>query len=153
MKSQPPLLRVTLWLDCQNYFFSMPMQGATQLISLTLFKQRPKNIPTQQNSRLGELPLCNHTLQSSNFSQEPFQRRFDWGSHSDDFHIAITDSGLCQVLNGNTMRSTFTPTYRIKEMSGSFDTRNVVNPLNISGSGKSNQITLWLDIGDRLGLV
>ena len=81
--------------------------------------------------------------------QESFQRRFDLGGHSSDFHIAVTDAGLCQVINGNSISSTFKPTTRMRELSTALDNRDVVNPLNISGSGKMNQKTFWLDIGDR----
>ena len=71
------------------------------------------------------------------------------GDKPTNFHIAVTDSGLCQVMNGNTMTSTYKPTIRMEELGAALDSRDNVKPRPISGSGKLHQITFWLDIGDR----
>ena len=83
------------------------------------------------------------------FMQEVSQQKFEMDSSDSPFHIALTDAGLCQVLNGNTMMSTFKHTIRIEELWTAFDKRNAVEPMNIIGSGKMYQKTFWLDIGDR----
>lgn len=61
----------------------------------------------------------------------------------------MTDAGLCYILNGEDMRSTFTGTDRMKELWESLDKRKLVSPKFIEGSGKIFERTFWLDIGDR----
>ena len=63
--------------------------------------------------------------------------------------MAPTDKGLCQVYNGGTMKSTFSSTKRIEELSSALDKRESYDPKYINGSGTIYQKTFWLDIGDR----
>ena len=44
-------------------------------------------------------------------------------------------------------------TPRMEELSVALDNRDVLNPFNISGSGKIYQKTFWLDIADRLVII
>ena len=74
---------------------------------------------------------------------------FEIGKQSSEFRIALTDSGLCQVLNGDAMRSSFTSTQRIEELSMALDSRDIFRPDKIRGSGKIYEKTFWIDIGDR----
>ena len=66
-----------------------------------------------------------------------------------EFVMAPTDVGLCQVYNGGTMKSTFSSTNRIEELSSALDQRESYEPKYINGSGKIYRKTFWLDIGDR----
>ena len=68
---------------------------------------------------------------------------------SNEFHLAPTDVGLCQVYNGNTMTSTFSETGRIKALSSALDKRDTYPPKFINGSGKNYQKAFWLDIGEK----
>ena len=67
----------------------------------------------------------------------------------DEFNIGVTDSGLCYILNGEDMRSTFAETTRMAELWESLDERQSVRPKYIKGSGRIYEKTFWLDIGDR----
>ena len=69
-------------------------------------------------------------------------------SHS-EFNIGATDSGLCHILNGEDMRSTFAGTDRMKDLWESLDKRKSISAKYINGSGKIYEKTFWLDIGDR----
>ena len=82
--------------------------------------------------------------------KEPYPRSFDLEADSTEFKLAPTDVGLCQVYNGNTMKSTFSETVRIQELLSALDQRDSYVPKVINGSGKIYQKTFWLDIGDRL---
>ena len=74
---------------------------------------------------------------------------FEIGKKYSEFNIGATDAGLCHVLNGEVMRSTYESTSRMEELWGSLDERQKMNPEKISGSGKIYERTFWLDIGDR----
>ena len=74
---------------------------------------------------------------------------FEIGKQSSEFQVALTDAGLCQVLNGDAMRSSFTSTQRIEELSKALDIRDTFKPEKIKGSGKIYEKTFWIDIGDR----
>ena len=76
-------------------------------------------------------------------------QNFEIGKPTNEFHIAVTDVGLCQVYNGEAMRSTFTTTSRIEELAAALDKRDHVMPRRINGSGRIYEKTFWLDIGDR----
>ena len=56
---------------------------------------------------------------------------------------------MCQVYNGNTMKSTFTATKRTEALQTPLDPRDEMAPKFINGSGKIYQKTFWLDIGER----
>ena len=49
-------------------------------------------------------------------------------SHS-EFNIGATDSGLCHILNGEDMRSTFAGTDRMKDLWESLDKRQGGNSI------------------------
>ena len=66
-----------------------------------------------------------------------------------EFNIGVTDAGLCHILNGEDMRSTFAGTERMKELWESLDKRQSIRVKSIKGSGKIFEKTFWLDIGDR----
>ena len=63
--------------------------------------------------------------------------------------MAPTDVGLCNVYNGNSMKSTFVNTNRMEDLWSTFDQRDTFTPREVQGSGKIFQKTFWLDIGDR----
>ena len=81
--------------------------------------------------------------------QEPYLRSFEVETDSPEFHLALTDSGMCQVYNGNSLKSTYNATERTEALWESVDTRGEIAPKWINGSGKIYQKTFWLDIGDR----
>ena len=66
-----------------------------------------------------------------------------------DFQVGVTDVGLCQILNGEDMRSTFIGTENMRQLWTSLDKRESVSASYIKGSGKIYEKTFWLDIGDR----
>ena len=56
---------------------------------------------------------------------------------------------MCQVYNGNSMKSTFASTKRTEALWTSLDPRDIITSEIINGSGKIYQKTFWLDIGER----
>ena len=81
--------------------------------------------------------------------QDTYNVSFEIGKKYSEFNIGATDAGLCQILNGENMRSTYESTSRMEELWGSLDERQNMNPEMITGSGKIYERTFWLDIGDR----
>ena len=62
------------------------------------------------------------------------------------FKPALTDAGICQVYNGDSLYSTFSSSARIQELQYSIDPRaEKLEPHTITGSGKISQIVMWLD--------
>ena len=64
-------------------------------------------------------------------------------------HAAITDSGLCDVLNGNTLKSTYRRGYRADTLADAFDHRRDMRPEKIEGTGHTYRKTFWLYVGDK----
>ena len=63
---------------------------------------------------------------------------------------ALTDAGLCHVLHGSSIVSTYNPTKRIQGLDESFGFGDDFSRLkNISGSGFLNQKTFMFDVGIR----
>ena len=79
-----------------------------------------------------------------------YLKSFDLTGNDTKFNLATTDSGLCQVLNGNTMRKTFAATSRMSELWSALEQKNTESkPEMIQGAGKSYQKVFWLDLGDK----
>ena len=76
-------------------------------------------------------------------------KSFDLNEDATQFKIATTDSGLCQVLNGNTMRNTYMATSRISELWSNLEIQTESKPEMIRGAGKSYQKVMWLNLGDK----
>ena len=67
-----------------------------------------------------------------------------------EFNMATTDSGLCQVLNGDTMKATFAATSRMRELWSALEKpKTDLKPHMIEGAGKGYQKVFWLDLGDK----
>ena len=66
------------------------------------------------------------------------------------FRAALTDGGICHVLNGNSMDATFSSSPRADVLKSSLDERTKdVEPDMIHGTGKLFRKTFWLDVGER----
>ena len=66
------------------------------------------------------------------------------------FRAALTDGGICHVLNGNSMDATFSSSPRADVFKSSLDERmEEVIPDMIHGTGKLFRKTFWLDVGER----
>ena len=64
----------------------------------------------------------------------------------------MTDTGVCQVYNGNSLTSTYEHSDRIRDLQYSFDPRTgdeQYDPIMIDGTGKISQMTFWLDAQDK----
>ena len=67
-----------------------------------------------------------------------------------EFRASLTDAGICQVLNGNSMDATFSSSPRVDVLKSSLDARTKdVEPKKIHGTGKLFRKTFWLDVGER----
>ena len=82
--------------------------------------------------------------------QEPYFAPVDLSLENTDFKPALTDAGICQVYNGDSLLSSFTTSTRIDELQYSLDPRpELIKPHMINGTGKISQITMWLDAGNK----
>ncbi len=70
-------------------------------------------------------------------------------THNKDFFPALTDSGLCQVYNGDAMGVTYSPRNKTKELASMLDPRTEFVPKMITGTGKISERTFWIPIGER----
>ena len=68
-----------------------------------------------------------------------------------NFQAALTDGGICQVLNGNSLHATYTSNKRTDVFLEGLDAkkREGVKPEMIQGTGKLFRKTFWLDVGER----
>ena len=96
-----------------------------------------------------ELSLYNYTRKPE--FHEPYFTPVDLGNeHSPDFKTAITDVGLCQVLNGDSLYSTFKESPRTKQLQHSFDpSKSDFEPKLINGTGKLFETTMWLNAANK----
>ena len=77
---------------------------------------------------------------------DPYFPPVDISYKHTNFNPALTDAGVCQVLNGDSLLSTFASSSRIDQLQYSLDPRQApVKPKNITGTGKISQMTMWLD--------
>ena len=70
-------------------------------------------------------------------------------AENDEFHLGLTDKGLCYVYNGDVMQSTYKETARTKELERLFETRKEANLTMISNSGKAGEKIFWFDAGAK----
>ena len=69
-----------------------------------------------------------------------------------EFMAALTDGGICHVLNGNSMDATFSSSPRADVLKSTLDERTEdVTPEKIHGTGKLFRKTFWFDVGERYG--
>ncbi len=72
------------------------------------------------------------------------------GQHNDRFHVGLTDEGICDVYNGNSMSETYASSTRVNDLVEVLDgRRGTVTPAKVDGVGKIAQKTFWLNIGDK----
>ena len=77
---------------------------------------------------------------------DPFVRPYK----STNFKAALTDAGICQVYNGDSLHSSYAASARTQELQNSLDPRlESIEPNMINGTGKISQITMWLDAGKK----
>ncbi len=69
--------------------------------------------------------------------------------HDKDIFPALTDVGLCNVYNGETMASTYSSTKKHTEFIKLLDPRESFKPKMITGTGKISERTFWLNVADR----
>ncbi len=72
-----------------------------------------------------------------------------------EFHPALTDMGLCQVYNGQSMLATFRKTERVDELGQALDSRSgdLLKPERIVGTGTLYEKHFWLNIADRSAVI
>ena len=66
------------------------------------------------------------------------------------FRAALTDGGICQVMDGNSLHATYASNKRTDVFRKGLDPRTAeVEPEMIEGTGKLFRKTFWLDVGER----
>ncbi len=82
--------------------------------------------------------------------QEPYFREVDLTQTTNaNFHLGLTDRGLCYVHNGASMNDTYRYSDKIAELNRLFDSRENVLPLDTEGTGIGYQKSFWFHVGDR----
>ena len=82
--------------------------------------------------------------------KEPYFTPVDLEGINIDFTPSITDAGICQVYNGDSIGSLFKETVRVNEFMSSLDPRSESVPPNmINGTGKISQKVFWLDASNK----
>ena len=95
-----------------------------------------------------ELDLYPYT-QKKEF-KKPYFGPVDLDNKNIDFNPSITEAGICQVYNGDSIQSVFKDSSRVTELKDAFDLRSTeIVPNMINGSGKISQKTFWLDVSDK----
>ena len=96
----------------------------------------------------GELDMYPYS-RKKNF-HEPYFTPIDLSLENTDFKPALTDAGICQVYNGDSLDSSFASSTRNDELRFSLDPRQGSSkPKKINGTGKISQITMWLDARNK----
>ena len=66
------------------------------------------------------------------------------------FRAALTDKGICQVFNGNSMSATYSSGEKSDIFKDNLDARTGEEmPEMIQGAGLLFRKSFWLDIGER----
>ena len=82
--------------------------------------------------------------------KEPYFAPVDLDHTNIDFNPSITEAGVCQVYNGDSMHSLFKKTPRMNDLENVIDVRNTeIIPQRINGTGKISQKTFWLDASNK----
>ena len=96
----------------------------------------------------GELDL--YPYSKKKIFHEPYFSPVDLSLENTNFNPALTDAGICQVYNGDSLLSSFATSPRIHDLQFSLDPRpNSIKPHMIDGTGKISQMTMWLDAGNK----
>ena len=70
------------------------------------------------------------------------------GKHT--FRAALTDGGICQVLNGKSLGETYSSAQKADILKKTLDARiDEVVPDMIQGTGMLFRKKFWLDVGER----
>ena len=135
-----------------HYIENFTTEGLAKLFAYGNFvKARMEQSGTSLESILEiELKKYNYTRKTA--FQKPYFSPVDLsGVHEQDFHAALTDSGVCMVYNGNTMHGTYKSSTKVKELSDAFDKRDTIDPKKIEGTGRIFEKVFWLNLQDRYG--
>ena len=93
-----------------------------------------------------EKELGHYPYERRDAVDDPYFTPVDISEANLGFHAAMTDAGICQVYNGNSLSSTYTTTDRIMDIEYSIDTKKgIIKPDMIQGTGKISETTMWLD--------
>ncbi len=71
------------------------------------------------------------------------------GQYDDLFFPALTDDGVCEVYNGDSIRSTYAGGFKADQLANVLDSRASVQPFKIDGTGKVSRKSFWLNVADR----
>ena len=82
--------------------------------------------------------------------KEPYFAPVDLDYTNIDFNPSVTEAGVCQVYNGDSMSSLFKETPRMNDLQNVIDLRKTeIVPQIINGTGKISQKTFWLDASNK----
>ena len=73
----------------------------------------------------------------------------DLSGRMSNFYPSLTDNGICNVFNGNSLLSTFKPGGKIDWFGTSLDQRPESKLEMIDGTGHLYQKMLWLNVADN----
>ncbi len=70
-------------------------------------------------------------------------------SNAHEFVAAVTDKGVCHVMNGDALRSTYRASERVDLLAESLDPRQEASPGKIFGTGRMYRKSFWLNVADK----
>ncbi len=97
-----------------------------------------------------ELAKFNYTRKAA--FKEPYFSPVDLShEHDYDFYPALTDSGVCNVYNGQSLRGTYKPEMgRTGNFAATMDPRMALKEAKkINGTGKIAEMSFWLNVADK----
>ena len=102
----------------------------------------------KSNAIKEELELYPYTKKDK--FKDPYFAPVDLDNENIDLYPSITEAGICQVYNGDSISSVFKGTGRVKELQSILDPRIAdIDPFKIKGTGRISQKTFWLDVSNK----
>ena len=131
----------------EHFPYKLNIVGLSKLLMYGNYIGSRGDEQTQQISAVKEeLDLYPYTKKDE--FKAPYFTPVDIGGKNINFNPSITETGVCQVYNGDSVGSLFTETPRIKDLQNVIDVRKTaIIPQMINGTGKiySLKVMGWVE--------
>lgn len=128
----------------------LPVRGQAKLLMYGDFVKSRATAESRTIQEVIEEEFNYYDYSRKKTFHEPYFAPVDLSYKVTDFKPSLTDAGICQVYNGDSLSSIFTPSPRIYDFQNSLDPRTKqITPLIINGTGKISEITMWLDASNK----
>ena len=130
----------------ENFPYKFNIKGLSKLLMYGHYIKSRR--ATETNLVKKELHLYPY-IKKDEF-KEPYFAPVDLGQKSLDFNPSVTEGGVCQVYNGDSLHSLYKETGRMIDLHSMIDGRKTeIIPKKIHGTGKISQKTFWLDASNK----